>query len=797
MGGMTRQLRRQILIRASAIAAAVALAPQLSSAQSPPAGEQIFSAQCVRCHGTAGQGAGENRTALVGDLSVDQLAAVIGETMPEDDPGTLSADESQAVAAYIHDAFYSPIARARNQPARIELARLTVRQYRHAVADLIGSFGAQPAWGDERGLTGEYFAHREPQGRDQAKVVRTDAGVDFDFKTEAPVPEIEEPRVFSMRWTGSVLAPETGPFEFIIRTNHAARLWVNGGRDPLIDVWVKSGEDTEFAANQYLVGGRLYSVKLEFTKAKVGVDDSDKQKEKPPSAPAFIGLYWRRPNGPAEPITARLMTRGEAPEAYVCTTPFPPDDRSYGWERGTAVSQAWDEATTNAAIETAEYVGKHVDRLAGTHAGAEDRVVKLREFSATLAERAFRRPLDDESRALYVDQQFADFADDPDAAVQRCVLLVLKSPRFLFREVGGNGGDSGAAAFETAARLAFGLWNSVPDESLWNAARGGELGSDDGVRKQVERMLGDLRARAKLQEFLLTWLHLDVGADLTKDASAFPEFDAAAIADARSSLEMLLAETVDSPEADYRRLLLGDEVYLNERLAGLYHAELPEGIGFRKTRLDEGARAGVLTHPYVMARFAYASESSPIHRGVFLARGVLGRTLRPPPDAFAPLPPDLHPDLTTRERVTLQTKATECMTCHQIINPLGFALERFDAIGRYRETDRGKEIDAAATYETPGGERLELNGARELAEFLAGSHESHAAFVEQLFHHLVGQPVAAYGPETLERLVQSFAAHDYNIRSLAAEIMATTARVGREPAAESQAAESATAPASD
>jgi hypothetical protein len=275
-------------------------------------------------------------------------------------------------------------------------------------------------------------------------------------------------------------------------------------------------------------------------------------------------------------------------------------------------------------------------------------------------------------------------------------------------------------------------------------------------------------------------LHLDAGADVTKDSEKFPEFDAAAIADVRTSLELFLAEVLASPEADYRRLFLDEEVYVNDRLAKLYGVQADECGDFHKAWLDSGARAGALTHPYVMARFAYSSESSPIHRGVFLARGVLGRTLRPPPDAFVPLPPDLHPDLTTRERVTLQTKAGECMTCHQIINPLGFALEQFDAIGRLREEDRGKPIDATATYESPAGESVRLTGARELAEYLADSDECHAAFVEQLFHHLVQQPVAAYGPETLDRLVRRFGEADYNIRRLAVEIMVATALSGRE-----------------
>jgi hypothetical protein len=138
----------------------------------------------------------------------------------------------------------------------------------------------------------------------------------------------------------------------------------------------------------------------------------------------------------------------------------------------------------------------------------------------------------------------------------------------------------------------------------------------------------------------------------------------------------------------------------------------------------------------------------------------------------------LHPDLTTRERVALQTKDAACMACHAIINPLGFTLERFDAVGRYRESDRGKAIDDRAEYQDRSGTTVNLSGARELAEYLASSEDCHAAFVEQLFHHLVQQPVQAYGPATLDELRELFAGHEFNIRKLAVEIMVATARVG-------------------
>ena len=300
-------------------------------------------------------------------------------------------------------------------------------------------------------------------------------------------------------------------------------------------------------------------------------------------------------------------------------------------------------------------------------------------------------------------------------------------------------------SFDVASRLSFGLWDSIPDQKLL-AAR---LDKQNEIAEQAERMLRDMRGAAKLHDFLITWLKVEPGRDLAKDARKFPGFDESILSDLRASLDLFLDDVVWSDKSDFRQLFLSDQVFLNGRLSKFYGANLPAQVGFEKVKLDDGKRAGVLTHPYLMTTFAHGAESSPIHRGVFLARGVLGVSLRPPPEAVAPLAADLHPKLTTRERVILQTKPTSCMTCHGVINPLGFTLENFDAVGRFRSREKDKPVDSAGSYQTREGKTVKVHGARELATFLANSPEAQAAFAEQLFHHLVQQPVRAYGLNTL------------------------------------------------
>lgn len=730
-------------------------------------GASIYKRTCARCHGASGEGnADEYDKPLVGDRSVEQLAKLIGKTMPADDPGALSESASRSVASYIHEAFYSPLAQARNQPARIALSRLTVRQYRNVLTDLIGTFRAPaPAWGEERGLRGAYYASRRMRGAGQM-IDRIDPQINFDFGITSPDPGRMDGSQFSIRWEGSVLAPDTGDHEFIVRTEHAMRFWINDLGRPLIDATVKSGSDTEYRATIHLEGGRAYPLRLEFSKAKQGVDDSKKQMGPPRPVAASIALCWQPPGRAEEVVPSRLLTPARYPEGFVLQTPFPPDDLSVGYVRGTSISKEWDQATTDAAIEAAGYVAARLPELSGARERDSDREAKLRTFCERLAERAFRRPLSEGQKRLYIDSQF-EAGRDLALAVKRVVLLVLKSPRFLYPELGERGVDG----FDVASRLALGLWDSLPDEALLKAARAGELTTAAEVRKQAERMVDDPRARSKLRSFLLQWLRVEPIPDLSKAPEEYREFTEAVASDLRTSLELFLEDALWGEGSDFRQLFLTDSLYLNGRLAKLYGADLPEEAPFQKVTVSPGRRAGVLTHPYLMSTFAYTSTTSPIHRGVFISRSVLGRALRPPPEAVSPLAPDLHPSLTTRERVETQTGAASCQTCHAMINPLGFPLENFDAIGRYRSEEKGKPIDATGSYLARDGETVPFDGPRALAAFLADSDEAHDAFVEQLFHALVKQPIRAYGAAKTSALRRSFIAHEYSVRALMVEMM--------------------------
>ncbi len=757
-------------------------------------GEQIYQQVCASCHGKTGEGTTESYPhPLVGERSIGELTEYISKTMPEDKPGTVVGEEARKVSQFIHETFYSPTAQARNKPVRVELSRLTVRQYRNAIADLIGSFRGAGNIDNKEGLRGEYFKARGFRG-DARALDRVDPVVAFDFKDKSPDDEKMEPHEFSIRWEGAVTAPDSGEYEFTVRTDQASRLWINDLKQPLVDNWVQSGKETEHRESIFLLAGRTYALKLEFSKAKQGVDDK-KAKEKPP-APAFISLEWKRPHRVAEVIPARCLSTSRPNEVFDVTTRFPPDDRSVGWEKATSISKEWDQATTDAAIEVSTFVASRCDEFAGTKRDAPERIEILKSFCRRFAERAFRRPLDDDQRTIFVDRHFSE-GIEAETAVKRSVLLTLKSPRFLYRELGGQfvvpplGGESKESdrlkaelptdPFDVASRISFAMYDSLPDQALLDAAAKGELKTREQVAQHATRLLADPRTRSKLREFLLTWLKVEHVPDVSKDTERFPEFNATIANDLRTSLELSLDEIIKSDTADFRQLLLTDSIYLNGRLAKFYGAKMPDeqepsdDAPFQKVELEPEQRAGVLSHPYLMAGFAYTGSSSPIHRGIFIARSVLGRSLRPPPEAVAPLAPHLRPDLTTRERVALQTKPESCQSCHAMINPLGFTLEHFDAVGRFRKEENGKPVNATGAYRTRNGDLVQFSGVNDLAKFLADSPETHSAFVEQLFHFLVKQPIRAFGSNTRENLRASFVKDNFNIHHLMVEIIATSA----------------------
>jgi hypothetical protein len=733
----------------------------------PVNGATVYKEKCASCHGDKAQGGPGYQKPLAGSLTIAELTNFIKQSMPPG-PKKCPAAEAEPVATYLYNNFYSAIAQEKNRPARVTLARLTVKQFRNALSDLIGTYHPVIPPDSQNGLRAEYFRSRNYNFKDKV-VERTDPNVNFDFGTKGPTAGTYDPHFFAILWQGSVFAPDTGEYEFVVRSDCATRLYVNNMQIPLVDGFIRSGNQTEFRASLFLIGGRSYPLRLDFEKANQGVDDTAKQKDKP--APhASVSLLWQRPKQVLEPIPSRFLYNKGVARTFIAQTPFPPDDRSIGYERGNSVSKEWDAATTSAAIEAANFVTGHLSEMTGVQDSEPKKSEKLSEYCRQFLLRAFRCPISQEIEQTYIKKQFEN-SQSPELAVKRFIILTLKSPRFLYREVGSNKKD----AFLTASQLAFSLWDSLPDPELLHAAESGNLETPEQIRGQAERLANNLRAWHKLQSFLLAWLKLDEVPDIVKGSKSFPDFDTTTASELRTSLELFLENTAGSKDSDYREMMLSPNVFLNGRLAKMYGISLPPDAPFQLVSLDTDKRSGLITQPYILSKFAYLEASSPIHRGLIIVRSLLGRTLQPPPSAFAPTPPSLHPEWTTRERVSVQTKPEACNACHGIINPLGYTLEGFDAIGRWRTSENGKPIDTTGSYIARSGKLAKFANANDLGHYLAESEDAQAAFVEKLFQHLVKQPVLAYGPRMLPSLSQSFAENRYSIRKLMVQIAVSSA----------------------
>lgn len=745
----------------------------LAAEDAIPAGQRLYQLRCAECHGEKGEGqSAKYSKPLTGELSLDDLTRLIHESMPPEPRTKCSAEEARQVAEFIFAKFYSPGSATAGPAPRIELSHLTARQYRYTVADLMTSFrGGTGPWDELRGLKGSYN-RVAANGDGQHAFERLDPEIQFNYEKSSPDAEKIDPREFSIIWSGSIRAPLTGEYEFVIRSPNSVRLWVNHRVDPLIDAWVKSGEDTEFRGTVRLLAGHGYPVLMTFTKSGQGVMKSPEEKAKQEIAPASISLAWIPPGQAEQIVDKEFLSPHHFPESYIVETQFPPDDRSTGFERGSSVSKEWDRATTEAAIEVADYVGSRLNDLSGGAQPGPDYESRLREFSRQFVRRAFRRPLSEDETTRYINRQF-DGEKDPEAAVYKVVLLTLKSPRFLYHGIGDSAGDP----FGTASRLAFTLWDAPPDTALLNAAADGKLRTRDEIVQQAERMSRHPLCRFKLREFFWQWMKLDQVREMEKSPERFPDFNSQTLSDLRRSLELFLDNLIASENCDFRQLFLAERLYLNGRLSKIYGGGLSETADFQPVTLEPDRRAGILTHPYLMSSLSDSTTTSPIRRGVFVARSVLGRTLLPPPDAFAPLSPSLHPNLNTRQRVTLQTQSVACQSCHALINPLGFPFEHFDAIGRFRTQDNNRPVDAAGQYSPRKGETIPLASVTELAKYLSQSDEAHAALVDKLFYFAVQQPIRAFGSETSIRIKRSFVESQFHLRKLFVEI-GTSAALG-------------------
>ena len=392
------------------------------------------------------------------------------------------------------------------------------------------------------------------------------------------------------------------------------------------------------------------------------------------------------------------------------------------------------------------------------------------EIVTTLARRAYRRPLDDRDvRALL------DFYDEGrregtfDAGIQFALERLLVSPDFLFRvERDPVDADPDAVYpvtdIELASRLSFFLWSSLPDDELLEVAERGALREPDVLDAQVRRMMTDTRARAFIENFVGQWLYLRNLEGHYPDPAGFPEFDENLRHAFQRETELFIDDQIRSDQS-ILELLSAEHTFVNERLARHYGIPGVYGSHFRRTALDTPERGGLLGHGSLMTVTSYPNRTSPVLRGKFVLENLLGS---PPPEPPPNVPAleeknEEGKPISMRDAMAQHRENPACRVCHAAMDPIGFSLENYDAVGKWRRTFVGEEVDASGVL--PDGAAFDgPSGLRDL--LLSRPDDFVGTVTEKLLIYALGRGLEYYDMPTIRAIVREAAADDYRWSSI-------------------------------
>ena len=397
----------------------------------------------------------------------------------------------------------------------------------------------------------------------------------------------------------------------------------------------------------------------------------------------------------------------------------------------------------------------------------------------TLVRRAYRRPVTDVDlqRPLEFYRE-ARREGDFEAGIQMALSAVLVSPEFLFRIEQAPAGVAPNTAYrisevELASRLSFFLWSSIPDDELLDAAIRGDLKKPAVFEQQVRRMLADARSQTLVSNFASQWLHLRNLASTTPDMRLFPGFDDNLRQALRKETELFF-ESILREDRNVLDLLRANYTFVNERLAK--HYGIPNVYGSRFRRITLGAdskRGGLLGQGSILTVTSYPTRTSPVIRGKWVLENFLGVAPPPPPAAVPALKENtgLGNALSVRERVAEHRANPACSGCHNLMDPVGFSLENFDAVGRWRTLEEDKPIDASGGL--PDGSKF--TGVSGLRQALLSRPEIFVGtFAEKLLTFALGRGVEYYDAPAVRRIVRKAQAEDFRFSSLILGIVNST-----------------------
>ena len=395
-----------------------------------------------------------------------------------------------------------------------------------------------------------------------------------------------------------------------------------------------------------------------------------------------------------------------------------------------------------------------------------------RTVVAVFARRAFRRPVTHEEveRLMTMFDRAQTRGDSYIASVRLALQAALVSPHFLFlaEPEPQQHGVHALDGVPLASKLSYFLWSSMPDEELLKLAESGELSTTNVYRQQIKRMLADPKANALGERFALQWLDLEkLGTEVKPDTSRFPEFDPKLNESMHREVAAYFNHVIRN-DRSLIELIDSDYTFVNERLARIYGIETIKGDQFQRVSFIDRNRGGIVGMPAVHAVTSYPLRTSPVLRGRWILESLLGdKVPPPPPDVPALEEAETAGHKTLREQLEVHRLKSECASCHDKMDPLGFGLENFDALGRWRDKDRGQAIDAKGTL--PSGKTF--TGPAGLKTVLM---ERKDAVIKHLVRKMTGY---AYGRElnkfdecVVDRATEALQQNDYRSSVLVDQI---------------------------
>ncbi|HEY2901362.1 MAG TPA: DUF1592 domain-containing protein [Polyangia bacterium] len=377
---------------------------------------------------------------------------------------------------------------------------------------------------------------------------------------------------------------------------------------------------------------------------------------------------------------------------------------------------------------------------------------KARAFISAFGKRAYRRPITDAEVEQYVTLYKAGptliASTDPFGDGMELVLTtILQSPNFLYRTEFGTGTATGGKMplndYEIASRLSYAIGNTMPDDTLFKAADSGQLHGADTVMAEAKRLFDSPAGQATISDFYNQLMREVDPSTLMRDPTVVPAFLPGMGLEMKQERELFAEEVILHQDGGLRELFTAPYTFVNSHLAPLYGVPAPSGSDWTKVPLNPAERGGLYTQTGFLASTSYDKTTRPIIRGVHINRHVLCAAVPPPPPNVNTMLPTTTGNITNRQLFEQITSPAQCQACHpNMINPLGFAFENYDVLGRYRTMEGTLPIDASASYTFTDGPKS-FNGALELMKIISETSDAHDCYSRGLFGYIFARDIVA------------------------------------------------------